>query len=100
MDLNVTSFNQCIAFLLKLKGTQSYKKASYAIFSASIYHIWSARNYHIFKKQSFRAQTVIMKIKEQVRQRLLYLNKYTGKYTVSIDAVSYTHLTLPTKRIV
>ena len=67
MKLNVTSSNQCMASLLKLKGTQSYKKASDAIFFASIFHIWSARNYNIFKKQSFKAQTVIMKIKKQAR---------------------------------
>ncbi|KAJ8420145.1 hypothetical protein Cgig2_024524 [Carnegiea gigantea] len=44
MKANVFNHKQRMKSLMKLKGSLSFKRTSYAIFTACIYHIWSPRN--------------------------------------------------------
>ena len=58
---------------------------SNTIFAATIYLVWYARNQKLFKNQLIPAAITCRLVKEHVLQRLLFLNKYTGKYTKYID---------------
>ncbi|KAJ8422665.1 hypothetical protein Cgig2_004561 [Carnegiea gigantea] len=68
----------------KTKGPKIRNCISYAIFIAAIYFICSARNHATFRNQIVHAKHTSKMIKEQVMQRLLFLNTISGKYTLYI----------------
>ncbi|KAJ8426022.1 hypothetical protein Cgig2_017104 [Carnegiea gigantea] len=54
-------------------------------FTTTIYQIWRARNLRIFENKDLPLQATVAQTKEQIIQRILFLNSKSGKYTDCID---------------
>ena len=70
---------------LRSKGTQTRSCITYAIFAAGIYYIWHARNKVIFQNQKIPSHSLIQVIKDQVRNRILFINAFSKKYEMYVD---------------
>jgi len=90
----VHTCNDLILSLLALKTSKTERTIIYAITAEAIYHIWRIRNQVIFSSKQLPGDLVILPMKEQIRQRILYMNLYSKKYTHYIDRLLQWHLGL------
>lgn len=56
-----------------------------AVFAAVIYHIWFARNQMVFEGRFIPPERLAHQIKDQVRQRILFLNITSTRFAKYID---------------
>ncbi|KAJ8452547.1 hypothetical protein Cgig2_000136 [Carnegiea gigantea] len=73
------------ASLSRCKGPKAHKHITYAIFTAGVYFIWYSRNHNLFKNQRISAPQLVCMIKEQIRQRILYIGTLSCNYSNRID---------------
>ena len=69
-----------ITCLLRSKDNIIKRRITAATFAADIYNIWRAQNLALSKNQILSAQQTVKTIKEQVRHKILFLNKHTCTY--------------------
>ena len=72
-------------YLLSTKGHKAHTHISYAIFAAGIYYIWKARNLNIFQGKKIPSHSTTQTIKEQVRNRIFFLNNMSQKFNLYVD---------------
>ena len=79
---DMTSFSQA---LQRLPGPRAKRRISCAVIAATIYQIWRARNSRTFEHRELPVHQVVAQTKDQLRQRICFLNTTTGKYMGCID---------------
>ena len=84
-SLPITSHQELVRHLTKYKDSRSKMQISCAIYAATVYNIWQARNLYIFQHQSIPVQATVKLIKEQVIQRILFLNRFRNKFDIYLD---------------
>ncbi|KAJ8444847.1 hypothetical protein Cgig2_008904 [Carnegiea gigantea] len=71
--------------MINIKGPKAKKSMTYAIHTARIYYLWRARNMAVFQNKRTPSHQTIMAIKEQVRNRILFLNQGMHKFQSYAD---------------
>ncbi|KAJ8427228.1 LOW QUALITY PROTEIN: hypothetical protein Cgig2_028752 [Carnegiea gigantea] len=69
----------------KIGDPAEKRNITYAVTTTTVYLFWLARNQQVFQGQIMPAETAAQMIKEQISQRILFLNMQTGKYSIYID---------------
>ena len=71
--------------LISVRGTKAQTHISYAIFAAGIYYLWRARNMVIFRNKKPPSNQILHLIKEQIRNRILFLNINSQRFNMYVD---------------
>ena len=71
----------------RLRSKSPFQRISYAIYAPAIYHIWHARNQSIFKQHHISSDHTARQIREQIQQRVLFLNTISPAYRQCLDIV-------------
>ncbi|KAJ8419242.1 hypothetical protein Cgig2_001643 [Carnegiea gigantea] len=61
------------------------KTITCAVITVAIYHIWSSRNQVLFDSKQIPGSKTVHLIKDQVKHRIVHMNKILGKYSRCID---------------
>ncbi|KAJ8419285.1 hypothetical protein Cgig2_014922 [Carnegiea gigantea] len=83
----VQNSNQLMRGLEKSKGLGTQMQITSAIIAPTLYYIWSARNHTTFKKQQITAYQSVYLIKDQVRNRILFLSSCSKRFNRYIENI-------------
>ena len=78
-------WKQWIQYLLDLKAPKAFKDCVYATFNTVVYNIWWARNQRIFHEKQHTQAYILNQVRDQMLQRILFLNRRFSKYNTCID---------------
>ncbi|KAJ8434551.1 hypothetical protein Cgig2_001183 [Carnegiea gigantea] len=78
---------QMLRQVKKRKGGRIQKNITTATITATIYSIWQAGNSKIFTSQNISGMQTIQHIKDQVQNRILFINTSSRKYSKYIDKI-------------
>lgn len=85
--LQLTSHQELLVSLRKLRGKKPWKQLTCAIYIAGIYHIWSARNQKKFRGKFIPPIAAYKLLKDQIVQRFLFIAHHTKSYSAYIEKI-------------